>query len=96
MFKAYRLTAQRNDTVRCFMHFIDKVHETADRIVSLCGQPICFEHILRDLFAAYELTMNFQQYALVGSTVRSYLAWLLDSGRLAVEFEDNMLLWRTC
>ena len=75
---------------------IDKVHETADRIVSLCSQPICFEHILRDLFAAYELTMNFQQYALVGSTVRSYLAWLLDSGRLAVEFEDNMLLWRTC
>ena len=38
--------------------------------------------------------MNFEQYVLVGSTVRSYLSWLKDSGRLAADFEDNMLLWR--
>ena len=37
--------------------------------------------------------MNFQQYALIGSTVRSYLAWLKDNGRLKVRFEDNLLLW---
>ena len=39
------------------------------------------------------LQMNFEQYALVGSTVRSYLAWLKESGRLNARFEDNMLLW---
>lgn len=75
---------------------IDKVHEVADRILSFCAEPLCFEHILRRLFAAYGLTMNFQQYALVGSTVRSYLAWLKDNGRLTADFEDNMLLWRKC
>ena len=75
---------------------IDKVHEVAERIVSICGEPLCFEHILQKLFAAYGLTMNFQQYALVGSTVRSYLAWLKDNGRLTADFEDNMLLWRKC
>ena len=37
--------------------------------------------------------MNFEQYVLVGSTVRSYLAWLKDTGKLRVEFDDGMLLW---
>ena len=37
--------------------------------------------------------MNFEQYVLVGSTLRSYLAWLCDTGRLVPVFEDGMLLW---
>ena len=72
---------------------IDKVQEIAERIVELCKEPLCFETILQKLFRAYGLTMNFEQYVLVGSTVRSYLAWLKDTGRLNVRFEDSMLLW---
>ena len=75
---------------------IDKVNEIAERIVTLCTEPLGFEQILQKLFAAYGLTMNFEQYALVGSTVRSYLAWLKDTGRLEALFEDNCLLWRKC
>ena len=71
----------------------DKVLEIGERITALCAQPLCFESILQKLFAHYALTMNFEQYALVGSTVRSYLAWLKDQGRLEVRFQDNMLLW---
>lgn len=73
---------------------IDKVHEVADQIVSICGEPLCFEQILQRVFREYGLEMNFQQYALVGSAVRSYLAWLKESGRVEAGFEDNMLLWR--
>ena len=73
---------------------IDKVLEIAEKIVALCAEPLCFEAILQKLFADYALTMNFEQYVLVGSTVRSYLAWLKDEGRLAALFEDNKLLWR--
>lgn len=72
---------------------IDKVREVADRIVEICGKPLCFEAVLQRVFAEYGLRMNFEQYVLVGSTVRSYLAWLKDSGRVEVRFEDNMLLW---
>ena len=72
---------------------IDKVLEVADRIAELCAAPINFEAILQQLFAEYGLTMTFEQYVLVGSTVRSYLAWLKDQGRLAVKFENNMMLW---
>lgn len=73
---------------------IDKVNEIADRIVDICREPVNFEQILKTLFDAYELKMTFEQYVLVGSTVRSYLTWLKANGRLQVEFEDNMLLWR--
>ena len=37
--------------------------------------------------------MTFEQHALVGSTIRSYLAWLKDAGRLRAEFSDNTLSW---
>lgn len=72
---------------------IDKVKEIGERIVSLCKEPLCFEKILQELFTEYELVMNFEQYVLVGSTVRSYLAWLKDTGRVNTGFENNMLLW---
>ena len=73
---------------------IDKVLEIAGRIVDICEQPLCFERVLQKLFAAYNLEMSFEQYVLVGSTVRSYLSWLKDTGRLTVLCEDGMLLWQ--
>lgn len=74
---------------------IDTVHEIAEKILALCGEPICFETLLQRLFTVYGLTMTFQQYVLVGSTVRSYLSWLKDAGRIDAVFENNMLLWHT-
>ena len=72
---------------------IRKVWEIADHILELCGTPAGFETILQKLFQRYQLTMNFEQYVLVGSTVRSYLSWLKDTGKLNAGFEDNRLLW---
>lgn len=72
---------------------IDQVNEIADRILTRCETSCCFEELLRQLFDAYALTMNFEQYVLVGSTVRSYLAWLKDTGRLDVSIEENRMLW---
>ena len=74
---------------------IDKVNEIAETIVDLCKEPMCFESILQKLFTEYDLNMNFEQYVLVGSTVRSYLSWLKDTGRINSEFENNMLLWKS-
>lgn len=73
---------------------IDKVLEIADHMVELCAEPVIFEELLKKLFDDYGLTLTFEQYVLVGSTVKSYLAWLKDTGRLTVLFEDNRLLWR--
>ncbi|MEY8329598.1 MBL fold metallo-hydrolase [Lachnospiraceae bacterium 48-33] len=74
---------------------IAKVHEITDKILSICSRPVCFENILQRLFSEYGLTMNFEQYVLVGSTVRSYLSWLKDCGKLSAFFEDNILSWKS-
>lgn len=71
-----------------------KVHEIAEALLSFCAAPLNFEAILRKVFDKYNLVMNFEQYVLVGSTVRSYLSWLKDTDRLEACFEDNQLLWR--
>jgi len=73
---------------------IDKVREVAERIAAICAEPLCFEQILQRLFAQCGLTMTFEQYALVGSTVRSYLSWLKDTGRIGARIENNLLLWQ--
>ena len=73
----------------------DKVHEVAEKILSICKEPIFFERILQEVFKGYGLSMNFEQYVLVGSTVRSYLSWLKDTGRLSAEFQGCMLLWQS-
>lgn len=74
---------------------IAKVHDIENKILTLCTAPICFEALLARLFDEYDLTMNFEQYALVGSTVRSYLSHLKEKARLIAEFENNTLLWKT-
>ena len=71
-----------------------KVNETASHIVELCKVPSCFEVILKKLFDDFDLKMNFEQYVLVGSTVRSYLAWQKDMGKLEAYFENNQLIWK--
>lgn len=73
---------------------IDKVNEIAGHILDFCAAPHTFEEVLQHLFTSYDLAMTFEQYALVGSTVRNYLSWLLDSENLSANFSDSRLLWQ--
>jgi glyoxylase-like metal-dependent hydrolase (beta-lactamase superfamily II) len=73
----------------------EKILEIIDEIISICTNGMCFEEILKELFDKYELTMNFNQYVLVGSTVKSYLSYLYDEGKISVSFIDNKMLWTT-
>lgn len=70
-----------------------KVLEIADVVEGLCVHPRTPEQVLRGVFEHYGLNMDFNQYVLVGSTVRSYLSWLCAQGRVSARFEDNQLLW---
>lgn len=72
----------------------EKILEIESKLLKFCETPSCFEDLLKRLFDEYELTLNFEQYVLVGSTLRSYLSWMRDKGNLDVVFEDNKLLWK--
>jgi glyoxylase-like metal-dependent hydrolase (beta-lactamase superfamily II) len=71
-----------------------KVLEIMEAIKDICKTPIQLEEILKLLFDKYQLAMDFNQYVLVGSTVRSYLSYLFDTQVLSADFRDNRLLWR--
>jgi len=86
--------APTEDIAPLAQYNIDKVHEIAEQILTVCTEAKCFEDVLQALFVHYRLTMSLEQYALVGSTVRSYLAWLRDCGRLEILIENNKILWK--
>ena len=72
----------------------NKVQEIIDKIYNVCEKEMSFEEILKYIFDEYNLTMNANQYVLVGSTIRSYLSYLLDENKLTYEFKDNKMLWK--
>lgn len=72
----------------------NKVKEIIDKIYNICEKEMGFEEILKYIFDEYNLTMNANQYVLVGSTIRSYLSYLLDENKISYEFKDNKMLWK--
>lgn len=74
---------------------IDKTREIADTIQTLLFAPKSFEELLTAVFDAFGLTMTLQQNILLGSTVRSYLTYLKNQGRVRFFFEGNRMLWQS-
>jgi len=72
----------------------DKVMEITGLVFSLCGGGAAFEEILKGVFDHYGLNMDFNQYVLAGSTIKSYLSYLLDGGQVEAGFDANRLIWR--
>ena len=72
----------------------EKMLEAGERILALLGEPQGFDALLAGVFERYGLTMTVQQHALIGSTVRSYLSWHKDAGRVQIVMEDNVMKWR--
>ena len=72
----------------------NKVYEISDTIFSLCDNENTFEDILKKVFDKYNLSMNVNQYVLIGSTVKSYLSYLYDDGKISYEFRDNKMYWK--
>ncbi len=74
---------------------VDTVHRNAERICAICRKPIGFDDLLAALIAAGGMTLTAARYALVGSTLRSYLSWLCDLGRVRPILANHRLCWET-
>ena len=78
-------------------HLIDVnfsfIHEMLDKIYDICKSKITFEDLLKEIFDCYSLTMNMEQYVLVGSTIKSYLSYLYDEGKITYIFSNNKMYW---
>ena len=71
----------------------DKITEISNKIYSLCNDT-GFDNILKNIFDCYNLTMNQNQYVLISSTIRSYLSYLYNNGKIEFYFKDNKMLWK--
>ena len=71
------------------------VQKTATQILTLCAEPTPFDELLKRVFDAFGMTMTAEQYALIGSTLRSYLSWLKAAGKAEYTIEENRMLWRS-
>ncbi|AFA48670.1 MBL fold metallo-hydrolase [Acetobacterium woodii] len=71
---------------------LNKVDEIMMSLKEICVKPIAFDNILKAVFDRYALTMDFNQNVLVGSTIRSYLAYMHDNQILDTAFDHNKLL----
>ena len=85
---------QTEDIVPLAQLNIDKTKEIAEKIAELLSSAKTFEELLTDVFEAYGLTMNLTQNVLIGSTLKSYLSYLKDAGRIVFTFENNRMLWQ--
>ena len=70
-----------------------RIYDLAEFILSQAKYGAHFEQILQAIFNHYDQHMTLEQYALAGNTVRSYLSWLKEQGRLRVEIADNLPVW---
>lgn len=74
---------------------IEGILDVKEKLVQMCTMPTGFEQILKQIFEVYGLTMNAQQYVLLGSTVRSYLSDMYTEGLVTFAFENNEMKWKT-
>ena len=72
----------------------NKINEICEKICKICVKEKTFEEILQELFLEYNLTMNLNQYVLIGSTVKSFLSYLNKENKLKYEFKDCKMLWQ--
>lgn len=71
------------------------IEEICDFLCQACREPKTFDELLADVFARYCLTMDMTQYALVGSAVRAYLAYLTEKDRITPQADGPRLVWHT-
>lgn len=72
----------------------NKVTEVINKIYDICAEARTFEEILKYIFDEYKLTMDANQYVLIGSSIRSYLSYLYDENKINYKFIDNKMKWQ--
>ncbi len=73
----------------------DSVHAVSNAILEICSRPLTLDNILTEVFRYFSITMSHAQYVLVGSTVRSYVSYLMGEGALESIIDTDSIRWCT-
>ncbi len=70
------------------------VHDIRTVVLELLETEQNFESLLAGIAGRFGIQLNLAQYALIGSTLRSFLSWLHSHGYIGFRFSDNTMLWQ--
>lgn len=66
--------------------------EVGERILGFCAQAATPENLVASVAESYGIELNHTQYALLGSTLKSYLSWLADKRLVVSRLEENKMI----
>ncbi|GAK50124.1 metal-dependent hydrolase, beta-lactamase superfamily [Candidatus Moduliflexus flocculans] len=70
-----------------------QVQEILDALSACCAHAVSFDEILAQVCQRYDIALNPNQYVLIGSTLRSCLAYLVDKGIIELDFSTHGARW---
>jgi glyoxylase-like metal-dependent hydrolase (beta-lactamase superfamily II) len=85
--------APTRDTRQLVEYNKGKIFEIAAFLLETCATPATPEELLVRLSIRFGIELNHTQYVLMGSALRSYLAWLAGKKELASRLEGGRLLF---
>ncbi len=68
---------------------IEVIRSICNLILDFCGCKRMFSDIFKYVFDFYHLNLDYNQSVLIGSTIRSFITYLIDDNKLKVLFLDN-------
>lgn len=71
----------------------DVIETIESDIINICTLGITFENLMKSLFDKYNMTFTFEQSFIVGTTIRAYITYLMESNRLTFYARDNLLYY---
>lgn len=74
---------------------LELVEKIEGDILGILMEEKSFDQILKELCDRYRIKLNPGQYALIASTLRSFLSYLYDEDLAAFVFQENRMLWKS-
>lgn len=72
---------------------LEVVDTVENEIEYMLGESKTFEEVLARICDTHGIKLDIGQYALVGSTIRSFLSYLYNENRINIEIRDNVMYW---
>jgi glyoxylase-like metal-dependent hydrolase (beta-lactamase superfamily II) len=71
----------------------NKINEITSVILSLLEQPFTTDEITEAIFRHYQLKLDGNQSVLIKFTISNYLSYLLDVGKITLQYENYRTTW---
>lgn len=69
--------------------------EISNKLLEICKEPLSSDMVMKKLYDSYGREITFNQAVLSACTIRSYLAYHTNAGRMELIIKDNLMMWHT-